>query len=212
MEEKNLPPNLDVVLSDLKREIFATLNCVQVGRVTKVTGADQSVEVQLQIRQPLIDGSSVAVPVLVDVPFFVLQGGSAFINMPVSIGDYCIVLFNDRDIDTWWTSDGVSDPNTTRKHNLSDGIALVGINPKTAVRDYNGDNLQLFGDEIHLNGSSKTFVTHAELDTALQAFKGLINAHVHTGGTLALGLTGAPSVPMTIDISAAETTTIKTGG
>lgn len=208
MEEKNLPPNLDVVLSDLKREIFATLNCVQVGRVTKVTGSEQSVEVQLQIRQPLIDGSSVAVPVLVDVPFFVIQGGSAYINMPVSIGDYCIVLFNDRDIDTWWTSDGVSDPNTTRKHNLSDGIALVGINPKTAVRNYNGDNLQLFGDEIHLNGSSKTFVTHAELDTALQTFVTALNLTLATKKDEPLSTPGA----LTIDISAAETTTIKTGG
>jgi hypothetical protein len=208
MEEKNLPTNLDVVLSDLKREIFATLNCVQVGRITKVTGSEQSVEVQLQIRQPLIDGTSAIIPVLVDVPFFVLQGGSAFINMPVSIGDYCIVLFNDRDIDTWWTTDGVSDPNTTRKHNLSDGIALVGINPKTAVRDYNGDNLQLFGDEIHLNGSTKTFVTHAELDMALQTFVTALNLTLATKKDEPLSTPGA----LTIDISAAETTTIKTGG
>lgn len=173
MEEKNLPPNLDVVLSDLKREIFATLNCVQVGRITKVTGDEQSVEVQLQIRQPLIDGSSVAVPVLVDVPFFVLQGGSAFINMPVSIGDYCIVLFNDRDIDTWWTSDGVSDPNTTRKHNLSDGIALVGINPKTAVRDYNGAAVGIIagGKKVDIENDAETL--HGLIADLITEVKGL---------------------------------------
>ena len=173
MEEKNLPPNLDVVLSDLKREIFATLNCVQVGRITKVTGDEQSVEVQLQIRQPLIDGTSAIIPVLVDVPFFVLQGGSAFINMPVSIGDYCIVLFNDRDIDTWWTTDGVSDPNTTRKHNLSDGIALVGINPKTAVRDYNGAAVGIIAGDKKVDIENDAETLHGLISDLIDEVKGL---------------------------------------
>lgn len=65
---------------------------------------------------------------------------------------------------------------------------------------------------VELNGDSKRLVTYGELNTALQAFKTLINAHVHSGGTLALGLTGTPSVPTTIDISASQTSTLKTGG
>lgn len=65
---------------------------------------------------------------------------------------------------------------------------------------------------IELNGDSKRLVTYGELNTALQAFKTLINAHVHSGGTLALGLTGPPSVPTTLDISASQTSTLKTGG
>jgi hypothetical protein len=209
MEEKNLPPNLDVILSDLKRDIFATLNCVQIGKVAKVNKDDQTVEVQIQIKQPLTDGSSVSIPLLVDVPYFILQGGSAYIDMPITAGDYCLVLFNDRDIDIWWTTNGSEhDPNTSRKHSFSDAIALVGVNPKTAVRDFDGNNMRFFGDEIHLNGDSKTFVTHAALDTALQTFVTALNLLLSFKKDDTLQTPGS----LTIDISAAETTTIKTGG
>lgn len=63
---------------------------------------------------------------------------------------------------------------------------------------------------INLNGDTKYFVTHAELDTALQAFKNALNTHTHP--TAATGPPSPPTVPLTLDISAAKTTTIRTGG
>lgn len=89
----------------------------------------------------------------------------------------------------------------------------------------NGD-INIDGTSINLNGDSKTFVTYAELNTALQAFKtsiessiiGTVNSgivshtHVETGGTTANGVGTGTLVPTTIDISASQTTTIKTGG
>jgi hypothetical protein len=174
MEEKNLPPNLDVILSDLKRDIFATLNCVQIGKVTKVNGTDQTVEVQIQIKQPLTDGSSVSIPLLVDVPYFILQGGSAYIDMPITAGDYCLVIFNDRDIDIWWTTNGSEhDPNTSRKHSLSDAIALVGVNPKTAVRDYNGNAAGFNGGDGPLNIRNDAETLHGLVDDLITSVKNL---------------------------------------
>lgn len=62
---------------------------------------------------------------------------------------------------------------------------------------------------IELNGNTKTFVTHAELNTALQTFMTALNLHTHpTAGT---GAPSPPTVPMTLDISLATTTTVKTG-
>jgi hypothetical protein len=59
---------------------------------------------------------------------------------------------------------------------------------------------------IELNGGTKTFVTHAELNTALQTFITALNLHVH-------GSAGTPPVtPMSLNIAGAATTTIKTGG
>lgn len=59
---------------------------------------------------------------------------------------------------------------------------------------------------IALNGDSKRLVTWDELNTALGTFITALNAHVH-------GSAGTPPVtPMTLNISAAKTTTIKTGG
>lgn len=62
--------------------------------------------------------------------------------------------------------------------------------------------------EITLNGDTKRFVTWDELNTALQN-------HTHSAGTLVSpsgAVTGATGAPIALDISAAKTTTIKTGG
>jgi len=64
---------------------------------------------------------------------------------------------------------------------------------------------------IELNGNTKAFVTHAELNTALQTFITALNLHVHTGAGPG-NPTTPPVTPMSVDISAAATTTIKTGG
>lgn len=65
---------------------------------------------------------------------------------------------------------------------------------------------------LELNGDDERLVMYAALNTELQALKTQLNAHVHSGGTLTLGLTGPPSIPMTLNISASQTSTIKTGG
>lgn len=64
---------------------------------------------------------------------------------------------------------------------------------------------------IKLNGDDKSFVTFAELDTALQNMISLIMAHVHTSASPGSPTT-TPTSSISVDISAAETTTIKTGG
>jgi len=65
-------------------------------------------------------------------------------------------------------------------------------------------------DKIELNGSSKNFVTHTELNTALQSFITSLNLHVHA--TAAVGPPVPPTVLLSLDISTSKTTTVVTGG
>lgn len=201
-------PGISQLLEDQKADIFANLNCVNIGKIESVNQSDQTVEIQLQIKRLAADGTSTAYPILVDCPYFVLQGGGAYIDMPIAAGDRCIVLFNDRCIDDWWDSGNVMDPPVNRKHSLSDGIAIVGINPKPDALNHDGKKSRVINpDGIELNGGSKAFVTHAELDAALQTFVTALNlafASKENGS-------GSPG-SLTLDISAAATTTVKTGG
>lgn len=151
-----MPPDLNTTLDNLKKEIFSTLNCCQIGKIKSVDTSAGTVQVNLQIKRAAQDGTSTAIPVLTDCPYFVLQGGGAYIDMPIAAGDYCIVLFNDRDIDNWWKSGNQADPATNRKHHLSDGIALVGIMPKTSVLASEGNSLGIIGGshKIRINNDS----------------------------------------------------------
>lgn len=74
-----------------------------------------------------------------------------------------------------------------------------------------GGKVTFTGDSVELNGSSKKFVTYAELNTALQTFMTKLNAHTHVCAS-----PGSPSAPLTptitLDISSSATSTIVTGG
>ena len=139
-----MPPDLDDVLLELKNEIFATMNCIQIGKIEKVN-SNQTVEIMLQVKRRISGDKTADYPLLVDCPYFVLQGGGAYIDMPIKAGDYCLVLFNDRNIDNWWSTENVKEPADRRKHNLSDGLALVGINSSINSLAADGGKLRILG-------------------------------------------------------------------
>ncbi len=77
--------------------------------------------------------SSVALPLLVDVPVIFPGGGGYLFTFPVRPGDSCWVVFGERCIDAWWQSGGVQEQAEYRLHDLSDAVALVGIRPQTEL-------------------------------------------------------------------------------
>lgn len=71
------------------------------------------------------------------------------------------------------------------------------------------------GKNIELNGNTKSFVTYAELNQALQSLWTAIQTHTHPVSTPAGAGSSSPSIELStqiLDISASETKTIKTGG
>ena len=93
-------------------------------------------------------------------------------------------------------------------------ITDSGLIVDTADRPFSiatGDgNIDFDGAEIHLNGDGKRLVTWDELNTALQGLVTALGTHVHP--TAAVGTPSPPSAPLSLDLSAAKTTTVKTGG
>ena len=146
MEQSINPPDLDDLLAESRDTVFANMNCVQIGQIQKVND-DQTVELKIQFLRRLQGGVTKKYPLLIDCPYFVLNGGGAYIDMPIAKDDYCIVLFNDRNIDDWWDTANVALPPDTRKHNIADGIAIVGINPRAKALDYDGSDMRIFGPE-----------------------------------------------------------------
>ena len=91
MKQTINPPDLDDLLAENRDTVFANLNCVQVGKLEKVND-NQTVEIKIQFLRRLPDGKTAKYPLLVDCPYFVLQGGGAYIDMPIKKGDDCQAL------------------------------------------------------------------------------------------------------------------------
>jgi hypothetical protein len=93
-----------------------------------------------------IDGDlhEIEIPVLADVPVMNLTGGDYSITMPIKEGDECLIVFADMCIDDWWKNGGVKSQLERRRHNLSDGFAIIGFRSQVNLIDeYSEDSVQI---------------------------------------------------------------------
>ncbi len=138
------------------------------GIVQSVDYQRQTCTVQLAIREKLnFDGNleNVEIPTLLDVPFFVYSGGGYCLTLPIQPGDDCLVVFGDCCMDAWWQSGGVQNQIERRRHDLSDGFAIVGFRsqpqvvsgyaPETVqLRNVSGDAyIEIAGNTINIRAS-----------------------------------------------------------
>lgn len=87
-------------------------------------------------------------PILSDVPVCFPRAGGYCITFPVKKGDECLLVFADMCIDGWWQSGGVQDQMETRRHDLSDAFALIGVTSvPRAVKGYSSDSVMLRNED-----------------------------------------------------------------
>lgn len=133
------PPGLQDILNSVISQIAANTSCAKVGTIQSYNAVLNTCEVTISSKVELTDGRVFDYPPLVDCPVYKLQGGTAFLSMPILKGDTCLVVFNDFDIDNWfYQGDGPVPPGpplpaTSRKHSLADGMVFVGFNNLTNV-------------------------------------------------------------------------------
>jgi phage baseplate assembly protein gpV len=139
-------------------EVSANLHTCAVAKVTAVQ--DKFISCQPVINR-VVNNKSVRLPEFVEVPVITLQGGASYIAMPISIGDYCLLFFNERCFDGWYNGQDNINPVEMRMHNYSDGFAFVGVNPKAqaisnpSVMTFEG-NAQQNGDYTHDGATEQT--------------------------------------------------------
>lgn len=109
------------------------IRCAIPAQVVSFNAEKQTVEAQPLIREKLVDRqtgtiSFVPLPVLVDIPVCFPQAGNFVLTMPVAAGDEVLLVFSDNNIDSWWEAGGIQNWNDRRRHDLSDAIAVVGLN------------------------------------------------------------------------------------
>ncbi|RKN75087.1 hypothetical protein D7M11_26010 [Paenibacillus ginsengarvi] len=112
----------------------------------------QTASVQVAIRERIIDGELqqhwVDIPLLLDVPVVLPRAGGFVLTMPVRPGDECLVVFADMCIDAWFSSGGVQNQIERRRHDLSDGLAIMGAwSQPRVVANYSTTAAQLRSED-----------------------------------------------------------------
>lgn len=176
MTKRLVVPNLADLFEELKNEIFASLNCVKIGEIQSFDGAKKTATIQLKFKRK-INGEIKSMPLLVDCPVVTIQGGGGALQMPIKTGDNCLVFFSDRNIDIWFESGIESVPEDNRKHDLSDGIALVGLNSQVSdLIDYESNVTRLIykNCKFSVNSDGKANVQNSS-KSLLGLIEGLID-------------------------------------
>lgn len=148
----------------------------------------QTVTVQVAIREKVANAGTeteMEIPLLVDVPVVMPRAGGYSLVFAPAKGDECLVVFADCCIDSWWQSGGVQSQAESRRHDLSDGFAILGCwsqarkpkIPRSGVRLQNdsgsagisisGGSVNLFG-HVTINGSAYSSHKHSVSEGATQ--------------------------------------------
>lgn len=128
--------------------IMSRLNCHNIGRILEFDKDTQTCTIELmQIKQ---FGEQFITPApITDVPLIILGTNNAHITMPEPVGTICLLLFMDRNIDTFLETGEQYVPATGRMHDFTDCIALATF--KTLVKpiqNYDDKAITLYYEEI----------------------------------------------------------------
>lgn len=152
------------------------------GIIDSYNPATQTASVQPAIKRIFTERGPVALPVCVDVPVAFPGGGDFYLTFPVARGDECILLFSERCIDYWFANGGVQLPAEYRLHDLSDAMAIVGLNSQARKLA----NVQTDGAELRTRSRS----TYIRLTEGTIYVKGNVVQEGNTTQTGNVTLTG----------------------
>ena len=153
-------PSLINLVEAIRENIFSTLNCHAIGKIESFDSVNQTANISILYQRKVENfeetNSREDYPLLIDVPLIVLGGGKGSIRFPIETGDNCILFFNDRDIDNWYSSGAKTPLASNRKHSFSDALALIG--PKSLANtfsDYDKNRTELVHDKTQVSLSDK---------------------------------------------------------
>jgi phage baseplate assembly protein gpV len=131
------PPSKTTIIDAQKRDILRELNCVKIGVIVSYDPGEVGIRpptASVQIAQEQVtsvdtDGNKTfaSYSPLELVPVYFPGGGGFSLTFPVNVGDECLLLFNDRQLDNWYLNGAGNPPTLNNLHDLSDAIALVGM-------------------------------------------------------------------------------------
>lgn len=109
-------------------------------------------------------------PILENVPIM-FPGGTDFnITYPINVNDYVLLIFVERSIDLWLSVGGQVTPRDPRKFDISDAIAIPGLQP------FNSDFSERNNEDFTINYAGSSIIIGS--DGAIQ---------IKTSTTVAIG-------------------------
>lgn len=211
MEKKQLVETLQIALA----ETLANLHTATIAKVTAV--GEKTISCRPVINRE-VNGESVQLPKFIEVPPLFMQGGTSYTAHPIAVDDYCLLVITERCFDRWYEGQDYRRPAEFRMHDYSDGVAIVGLNPKalaitipaviTQIGDaYEEGNVEHAGNRTQTGDYTLTgAITHegSNTQTGDHSLSGNVEAATYSAG-------GAKGVSGTFTSQDGKTVTVTKG-
>ena len=156
-------PTMIQTLDGLCQKIGYELNCMRIGIVQEFFKDELTADILIANKKTLglnKDGTQK----VADFPLIRAKVVycNPYITYPIKKGDECVMLFSDREIESWFINGDVNTEGYPRMHDKTDAVALFGLrslpNMITLVDNclnmfYGSSNLQIKNDSIDINTS-----------------------------------------------------------
>lgn len=206
----------------LVESILASFYILDYGYI-KTVNPDKTVDVVHAKRLKTMDGKTLNPTTTKAVEMLTIAGSGFSLNFDYKKGDKVLLLglknYVPKTESVTSATETKSYQHYSRETLKALPLCVFNDQAQVTVQIESGSMKVQTAQKIELNGDSKQFVTWSELNNALQDLWTKIKGHTHavsTTGTAA-AQTGTASAsttlqPVTLDISAAKTTTVVTGG
>lgn len=201
------------------------------GRVESYDVATQKADVKPLLMRGVLtgDGEDVvqSLPVIPGVPIVFPRAGGFYVSFPVEPGDHVLLVFCERSIDKWATSEagGDTDPIDLRTHALADAVAIPGCYPFQKSVQAHATDMVLGKDgsaKVHLKPSGEVhlgvenppeFVAlAAKVLTELTKLKLAHDTHTHVVAGVTAGpasVVSALPIPLVVPLVQPAATKVK---
>lgn len=148
-----------------KDYIFKSLWVCLPGIIQNFNPNEETVTVKPVLREEIINRdqtkSIVDLPLLLDVPIVIPQSDDVALTLPIRQGTECLIVFGDMCIDAWFSYGGIQNQIEKRRHDLSDGFAIVGIKSQpNIIPNYSTDAAEL----RTISGNTKISLKEGEIN------------------------------------------------
>lgn len=216
----DLSPSLSDLLVEAIESRLAELHAGLPAYVVRFYPESQSCDVQPALLRAVLDddGETVSerMPQIQNVPIFYPAGGGFRITWPLEEGDIVFLAFAERSLDRWLEAgDGDEvDPQESRRHDLSDAIALPGIRQRSfgiaqapgtmTLGKFGGGVIQIRQNEVRIfspgrialdaggETADQSIPRGEEMLAHIEALRAAFNDHTHAAGLLVAPAGGGP--------------------
>jgi len=148
MKNNILNNTIENLANAIIEQVFKNFNCVKIGKISKFYSQDKTADIEILTKQKRNDGTLQNIAILKKC---LVLGNK--ITIPIEEGEQVVVLFNDFDLNSYFETGEAQEAYSVRKHDLSDGIVLMGLNSLINAINYDNSAICLNYQQTKINGN-----------------------------------------------------------